>query len=229
MSPQNLPENIRQVRSRIARAAEECGRNVDSVTLLAVSKAQPAPRVRAAAAAGLRHFGESYLQEALGKIAALTDLALDWHFVGRVQANKTRDIAEHFSWVHGLDRLRIAERLAAQRPYHAPALNVCLQVNLGAEASKGGVAAGALPELAAQVAALPRLRLRGLMGIPPPVSDAAQQRAAFAELAALLTQLNSRGAALDTLSMGMSADFEAAICEGATIVRVGTALFGPRG
>jgi pyridoxal phosphate enzyme (YggS family) len=228
MSPQNLPENIREVHSRIAQAAQKCGRNVDSVTLLAVSKSQGAQRVRAAAAAGLAHFGESYLKEALDKIVELADLALDWHFIGRIQANKTRAIAEHFSWVHGVDRLRIAERLAAQRPYHAPALNVCLQVNLGAEVSKGGIAPEALPELAAQVASLPRLRLRGLMCIPPPASAAAQQRTPFAELAALLAQLNARGAALDTLSMGMSADFEAAICAGATIVRVGSALFGPR-
>jgi hypothetical protein len=228
MGPQNLPENIRQVRERIKRAAEACGRNVDSVTLLAVCKSQPAEIVRSAALAGLTQFGESYLQEALGKIAALAELSLTWHFVGRIQANKTRDIAEHFSWVHGVDRLRIAERLAAQRPYHAPALNVCLQVKLGAEESKGGVAPAALPSLVAQVAQLPRLKLRGLMCVPPPATDTAAQRLPFAELAALLRQLNADGAKLDTLSMGMSADFEAAICEGATIVRIGTALFGAR-
>jgi pyridoxal phosphate enzyme (YggS family) len=184
--------------------------------------------VRSAALAGLTQFGESYLQEALGKIAALAELSLTWHFVGRIQANKTRDIAEHFSWVHGVDRLRIAERLAAQRPYHAPALNVCLQVKLGAEESTGGVAPAALPSLVAQVAQLPRLKLRGLMCVPPPATDTAAQRLPFAELAALLRQLNADGAKLDTLSMGMSADFEAAICEGATIVRIGTALFGAR-
>jgi pyridoxal phosphate enzyme (YggS family) len=228
MGPQNLPENIRAVQSRIARAAQQCGRNVDSVTLLAVSKSQPAPAVRSAAAAGLGHFGESYLQEALGKMAELADLPLCWHFIGRVQANKTRDIAAHFSWVHGLDRLHIAERLAAQRPYHAPPLNVCLQVNLDAERSKGGVAPQGLPELAAQVAALPRLRLRGLMCIPAPAAGIAEQRTPFVTLAALLAELNAHGAGLDTLSMGMSADFEAAICAGATIVRVGTALFGAR-
>src|SRR3984885_6273135 len=228
MGPQNLPENIRQVHERIKRAAGACGRNVDSVTLLAVCKSQPPEIVRAAARAGLEHFGESYLQEALDKIACLADLPLTWHFVGRIQANKTRAIAEHFAWVHGMDRLRIAERLAAQRPYHAPALNVCLQVKLGAEASKGGVAPAALPALAAEVARLPRLQLRGLMCIPPPASAAREPRSAFAELAALLQELNAGGAQLDTLSMGMSADFEAAICEGATIVRVGTALFGAR-
>jgi pyridoxal phosphate enzyme (YggS family) len=228
MGPQNLPENIRRVQERIKRAAAACGRNVDSVTLLAVCKSQPAEIVRAAARAGLAHFGESYLQEALAKIACLAELPLTWHFVGRIQANKTRDIAEHFDWVHGVDRIRIAERLAAQRPYHAPALNVCLQVKLGAESSKGGVAPAELRALAAQVARLPRLRLRGLMCIPPPATDAAGQRRPFAELAALLKELNAEGAQLDTLSMGMSADFEAAICEGATIVRVGTALFGAR-
>jgi pyridoxal phosphate enzyme (YggS family) len=228
MGPQNLPENIRQVRERIKRAAVECGRNVDSVTLLAVCKSQPPEIVRAAARAGLEHFGESYLQEALGKIAALTDLALTWHFVGRVQANKTREIAAHFSWVHGVDRLRIAERLAAQRPFHAPPLNVCLQVKMGAEESKGGVAPSDVRALAAQVAKLPRLRLRGLMCVPPPATTAAEQRRPFAKLATLLQELNAAGAQLDTLSMGMSADFEAAICEGATLVRVGTALFGAR-
>ena len=228
MSPQNLPENIRRVQERIKLAAAECGRSVDSITLLAVCKSQPAEVVRAAALAGLCEFGESYVQEALGKIEALRDLALTWHFVGKIQTNKTRDIAENFAWVHGIDRLRIAERLSAQRPSHAAALNLCLQVNIGAEASKGGLAPPEVPELAARIGALPRLRLRGLMGIPPAASDRAAQRQPFAELSGLLASLNARGAHLDTLSMGMSADFEAAILEGATIVRVGTALFGAR-
>jgi PLP dependent protein len=228
MGPQNLPENIRRVQERIKRAAAACGRSVDSVTLLAVCKSQPAEIVRAAARAGLCEFGESYVQEALGKIAALRDLSLTWHFVGKLQTNKTRDVAENFAWVHGVDRLRIAERLSAQRPFHAPALNVCLQVNLGAEASKGGLAPPEVPELARRVAALPRLRLRGLMCIPPAVADEAAQRRPFAELAELLARLNAAGAQLDTLSMGMSADLEAAILEGATLVRVGTALFGAR-
>jgi pyridoxal phosphate enzyme (YggS family) len=228
MGPQNLPENLRRVQERIKRAAAECGRSVDSVTLLAVCKSQPAEIVRAAARAGLCEFGESYVQEALGKIAALRELPLTWHFVGTLQTNKTRAVAENFAWVHGVDRLRIAERLSAQRPYHAPALNICLQVNLGAEATKGGIAPSALPELARQVAALPRLRLRGLMCIPPAATDAGAERRPFAELAALLASLNATGAHLDTLSMGMSADLEAAILEGATIVRVGTALFGAR-
>jgi hypothetical protein len=228
MSPQNLPENIRQVQERIQRAAAECGRSVDSVTLLAVSKSQPAEIVRAAAHAGLCEFGESYVQEALGKIEALADLPLVWHFVGRIQTNKTRDIAENFSWVHGIERLRIAERLSAQRPFHAPALNICLQVNLAAEASKGGLAPADVPALAGQVAALPRLTLRGLMCIPPVDEDKDAQSRRFTELAELLARLNAGGAHLDTLSMGMSADLEPAICAGATIVRIGTALFGAR-
>jgi len=228
MGPQNLPENIRRVQERITCAAAACGRSVDSVTLLAVCKSQPPQVVRAAALAGLADFGESYVQEALGKIAALSDLSLTWHFVGQIQANKTRDIAENFAWVHGVDRLRIAERLSAQRPYHAPPLNLCLQVNVDAEASKGGVAPSDVPELARQVASLPRLLLRGLMCIPAATSDSAAQRRPFAELAQLLARVNANGARLDTLSMGMSADLEAAILEGATLVRVGTALFGAR-
>jgi pyridoxal phosphate enzyme (YggS family) len=228
MSPQNLPENIRRVQERIERAAAESARSVDSVTLLAVTKSQPAEIVRSAAQAGLSEFGESYVQEALGKIDSLADLALVWHFVGRIQTNKTRDIAENFSWVHGIERLRIAERLSAQRPFHAPPLNVCLQVNLAAEASKGGLAPSEVPALAEEVAALPRLTLRGLMCIPPADPDMDAQRRRFTELAELLASLNADGAHLDTLSMGMSADLEAAILAGATIVRVGTALFGAR-
>jgi hypothetical protein len=168
------------------------------------------------------------VQEALGKIEALRDLRLTWHFVGKIQTNKTRDIAENFAWVHGVDRLRIAERLSGQRPFHAPPLNICLQVNIGAEASKGGVAPAQVSALAAEVAALPRLRLRGLMCIPPADVDTAALRGLFAELAGLFASLNASGAHLDTLSMGMSADLEAAILEGATLVRVGTALFGAR-
>jgi PLP dependent protein len=228
MSPQNLPENIRRVQERINRAATECARSVDSVTLLAVCKSQPPEIVRAAALAGLVEFGESYVQEALAKIEVLKDLPLIWHFVGKVQSNKTRDIAENFSWVHGVDRLRTAERLSAQRPFHAQQLNICLQVNLDAEASKGGIAPEEVPALAGKVAALPRLRLRGLMYIPPLDADMDAQRRRFDELAALYARLNAAGAGLDTLSMGMSADLEAAICAGATIVRVGTALFGAR-
>jgi pyridoxal phosphate enzyme (YggS family) len=228
MSPQNLPENIRRVRERIDLAVAASSRPLDSVTLLAVSKSQGAAAVRQAAAAGLTEFGESYVQEALPKIAALRDLPLTWHFIGGIQGNKTRVIAEHFAWVHAVDRLRIAERLAEQRPFHAPALNVCLQVNLEAEASKGGAAPAEIPALAARVLSLPRIKLRGLMCIPPAEPDASRQRRHFAQLAALLAGLNAGGAELDTLSMGMSADLEAAVMEGATIVRVGTALFGAR-
>ncbi len=223
-----MPECIRALRGRMAAAAARAGRNVDSITLLAVSKGQPAEQIRAAAAAGVTDIGESYLAEALGKLEALGDLPLTWHFIGRLQANKTRQVAERFAWVHGLDRLKIAERLSAQRPYHAPPLNVCLQVNLAGEATKGGVPAPEVPALACAVAALPRLVLRGLMCIPPGETDPARQHEWFAGLRALRDSLNAGGLRLDTLSMGMSGDFEAAIQQGATIVRIGTALFGPR-
>jgi len=233
LGPQNLPERVREVRERVRRAAEGAGRSAQSVTILAIGKAQPLGLLAAAADLGLRDFGESYFQEALGKIAALRGRDLVWHFVGRVQANKTRGIAEAFAWVHAIDRTEIAARLSAQRPADAPALNVCLAVNLAGETTKGGVTADALPALAKAVAALPRLALRGLMCIPPEETDPLRQRAWFAKLRALQEQLNAsgalpEGATLDTLSMGMSGDFEAAIAEGATIVRLGTALFGPR-
>jgi pyridoxal phosphate enzyme (YggS family) len=228
MGPQNLPEQLRIVRNRIGAATQAAMRNVDSVTLLAVSKAQPANKVRTVAQLGVRDFGESYVQEALDKIEALSDLSLTWHFIGRLQANKTRLVAASFDWVHGVDRLKIAERLSEQRPFHAPPLNVCLQVNIAGEASKGGVEPAELPALAAAVAALPRLKLRGLMCIPPDEEDPSRQRAWFASMRRTLESLNAAGAKLDTLSMGMSGDFESAILEGATIVRVGTAVFGPR-
>jgi pyridoxal phosphate enzyme (YggS family) len=227
-SSQNLPDRLQALRARMAAAAVGAGRNADSVTLLAVSKGQPVELIRAASAAGVTDIGESYLAEALGKMEALGDLPLTWHFIGRLQANKTRPVAERFAWVHGIDRLKIAERLSAQRPYHAPALNVCIQVNLAGEASKGGVTAPEAPGLAAAVAALPRLTLRGLMCIPPEETDPERQREWFARLRALRESLNADGLSLDTLSMGMSGDFEAAIQEGATLVRIGTALFGPR-
>ncbi|MGB6486757.1 MAG: YggS family pyridoxal phosphate-dependent enzyme [Steroidobacteraceae bacterium] len=227
-SSQNLPDHLAAVRTRIAAAASSAGRSADSVTLLAVSKGQPAELIQAASALGLTHIGESYLAEALDKMDALGELPLTWHFIGRLQANKTRHVAERFAWVHGLDRLKIAERLAAQRPFHAPALNVCIQVNLAGEESKGGVPAPEVPALAAAAAALPRLALRGLMCIPPEETDPRRQREWFARLRALRDSLNAGGLSLDTLSMGMSGDFEAAIQEGATLVRVGTAIFGPR-
>ena len=228
MGPQNLALQVQEVRERVARAVAAAGRSAHSVTLLAVGKAQPLALLRAAADAGLTDFGESYLNEALEKVAALQDRALTWHYIGRLQANKTRPVAEAFAWVHAVDRLKVAERLSAQRPYHAPPLNVCLQVNLAGEASKGGVPPAQLAPLAAAVAALPRLTLRGLMCLPPQETDPARQRHWFAQLRALKEELNARGARLDTLSMGMSDDFEAAIAEGATIVRLGTVLFGPR-
>jgi PLP dependent protein len=228
MGPQNLPEQVRSVRQRIESAVRAAGRNVDSVTLLAASKAQPAQRIRELAQLGVRHFGESYVQEGLQKRETLRDLPLTWHFIGRLQANKTRSVASSFDWVHGIDRLKIAERLSEQRPFHAPPLNVCLQVNVGDEGSKGGVTSTELPALAAGVAALPRLKLRGLMCIPPAEEDPSRQRAWFASVRRELESLNAAGAELDTLSMGMSADLEAAILEGATLVRIGTALFGPR-
>ena len=228
MSPQNLPAVLRAVRERMARAAAAAGRSAESVTLLAVGKAQPLELLAAAADCGVGDFGESYLQEALQKIAALQERALTWHFIGRSQANKTRPIAESFAWVHAVDRLKIAERLAAQRPFHAPPLNVCLQVNVAAEATKGGVTPAELPALAAAVAQLPRLALRGLMCSPPEEIEPARQRAWFARLRVLKDELNRTGLSLDTLSMGMSADFEAAIQEGATLVRLGTILFGAR-
>jgi PLP dependent protein len=228
IGPQNLPESIQRVRQRMAVAATRYGRNVDSVTLVAVGKGHSAETLRLAAHAGLEHFGESYAKEALEKMEALRDLELTWHFIGQIQANKTRPIAASFAWVHGVDRLRIAQRLSDQRPYYAAPLNVCLQVHLGTEESKGGVALDELPSLAAQVAALPRLRLRGLMCLPPAETELDRQRHWFAQVRRAFESLNASGAGLDTLSMGMSADLEAAIAEGATLVRIGTALFGAR-
>lgn len=226
--PQNLPDRVRAVRARIAAAAARCGRNVDHITLVAVSKGQPAEAVAAAARCGIGHFGESYLQEAQPKIRALEGLGLTWHFIGPVQTNKTRAIAEWFAWVHSVDRLRIAERLSAQRPAHAPPLEVCIQVNVADEQSKAGVAPAELPTLVAAVRVLPRLRLRGLMCLPPAESDPQRQRHWFARTRALYEELNAAGAGLDTLSMGMSGDYESAIEEGATIVRIGTSIFGER-
>ncbi|MEJ0036968.1 MAG: YggS family pyridoxal phosphate-dependent enzyme [Gammaproteobacteria bacterium] len=226
--PQNLAVNIRTVRERIRAAAERAGRSVDSVTLLAVSKTHSVDLIRGAAREGVEHFGESYLQEALPKIETLRGLELTWHFVGQLQGNKTRAVAESFQWVHGVDRLRIAKRLSDQRPFHAPPLNVCLQVNVGGEDTKGGITPAELPQLAREVAALPRIALRGLMCIPPPDDDPSRQRTWFAQTARLLHSLRVPGTTLDTLSMGMSDSLEVAIEEGATIVRVGTALFGER-
>lgn len=219
---------LQAVRQRIAVAAEAAGRPVAGIQLLAVSKTIPPAAVRQAYTAGQRAFGESYVQEAAGKVAALNDLPLKWHFIGPIQSNKTRPIAESFAWVHSLDRDRIADRLSAGRPSNLPDLQVCLQVNVSGEASKSGVAPEDLPALARHVQTLPRLKLRGLMAIPEPTDDPVKQRLAFIRLRQLLEQLNAEGFQLDTLSMGMSDDLEAAIAEGATIVRVGSAIFGER-
>ena len=229
-SPAALPARLAEVRRRIDSACAQAGRPGEGVRLLAVSKTQPADAVRAAVAAGQHAFGENYVQEALEKIAALAPLRaqLRWHLIGPLQSNKTRLVAEAFDWVHTVDRLKIAQRLAEQRPPQLAPLQVCLQVNVSGEASKSGVAPAELPALAHAVAALPRLRLRGLMAIPEPAHDPAAQRAPHRLLATLLAELRAQGLALDTLSMGMSADLEAAVAEGATIVRVGTALFGER-
>jgi PLP dependent protein len=227
-APQFSPERLQAVLARIEAAARRAGRDPAGVRLLAVSKQQPVAAVIAAADAGQREFGENYVQEGVAKVEALRGRALTWHFIGQLQGNKTREVAEHFQWVHTVDRERVATRLDAQRPHHAQPLEVLLQVRLGDEPGKGGAQPADLPRLAEFVAGLPRLRLRGLMCIPPPVDDEARQRAPFARLRNLLEDLNRRGHALDTLSMGMSADLEAAVLEGATLVRIGTAVFGPR-
>lgn len=227
-----ISDNLQQVGSAIAEAAQAAGRDPASVLLLAVSKTFGPEAVIAAADAGQRAFGENYLQEALDKqqaVAALRpDLVLDWHFIGPIQSNKTRPVAEHFAWAHAVDREKIARRLSEQRPAGLPPLNVCLQVNVSGEASKSGISPDELPALAQAVVALPGLRLRGLMAIPEPAQDVAQQRKPFAQLRELQQQLREIGIDTDTLSMGMSADMPAAIAEGATIVRIGTAIFGKR-
>jgi len=221
-------ENLNSLLGHIRQAEQRFHRPPGSVTLLAVSKGQSAALIAAMAAAGQRCFGESYLQEALVKLEALRELALEWHFIGPIQANKTRGIATHFSWVHSVDRLKIAQRLSEQRPTQLPPLNICLEVNISQESSKHGLSLAELPAVAHAVTGLPRLRLRGLMAIPAPAEDFAAQRRPFAQLRELQEELIATGLDLDTLSMGMSADWEAAIAEGATLIRVGTALFGPR-
>lgn len=228
ISPQNLAENLRSVRARIAAAASAAGRPADSITLIGVTKGKGVDDIRAANALGLRDFGESYPQEAVPKMTALEPLVLSWHFIGQVQSNKTRLLAQQFAWVHGVDRLQIARRLSEQRAHYAPPLNVCLQVKLVDESTKAGVDPADLGALATAVAALPRLKLRGLMCIPPETADENEQRGHFRRLRELLAALVVPGHSLDTLSMGMSADFESAIREGATHVRIGTAIFGPR-
>lgn len=219
---------MQAVKRAIEQAVHAVGRQAQEVNLLAVSKQATAQAVREAFDAGQRAFGENYVQEALGKMAALRDLPLEWHFIGPIQSNKICDIAEHFAWVHSVDRLKVAERLSAQRPQEMPPLNVCIQVNVSGEQTKSGVAPEEAVALAQAVACLPHLKLRGLMAIPAPAQDMQAQRAPLAKLRELLQQLNAQGLQLDTLSMGMSHDLQAAVLEGATIVRVGSAIFGER-
>jgi PLP dependent protein len=227
-----IPANLQAVNARIVAACVAAGRDPATVDLLAVSKTWPAACIREAFAAGQRAYGESYVQEAGTKLTTLADLDLEWHFIGPLQSNKTRPVAEHFAWAHSVERLKIAERLSSQRPAHLPPLNVCVQVNVSGEESKSGCAPGEVPALCHAVAALPRLRLRGLMAIPEPGLEneekSALARRRFARVRELRDGLVAEGLALDTLSMGMSHDLEAAIMEGATIVRVGTAIFGER-
>ena len=222
MSP--IAANLQAIRRRISEALQGDSREVG---LVAVSKTQPAGKIREAFGAGCGHFGENYVQEAVAKMNELQDLPITWHFIGRLQANKAREVAERFDWVHGVDRPRLAAALSKARPPSRGALNVCLQVNISGEPSKGGVAAGEVLQLAREVAAMPALRLRGLMGVAA-FTDRAVQRAQFAVLRGALESLRDAGIEADTLSMGMSDDFEAAIAEGSTMVRIGTAIFGAR-
>ncbi len=226
MSP--IEQRLQRVRQRITDAEQRYGRAAGSVRLLAVSKTRPADDIRKTLAAGQQRFGESYLQEALSKIEALQGQAIEWHYIGRVQSNKTRPIAESFDWVHSIDKLKQARRLDQQRPASLPPLNICLQIKLSEEQTKGGLLADEAAGLVTEIAQMSRLRLRGLMTLPAPAHDLESQRRPFRQLRQLLEQMNAAGAALDTLSMGMSGDLEAAIAEGATLVRIGTAIFGPR-
>lgn len=224
-----IDDNFTKVTARIAQAALAAGRDPHSVQLIAVSKTQPPAALQAAYAWGQRRFGENYLQEALDKQASLSSLAdIEWHFIGPIQSNKTRLIAEHFAWVHSIDREKIAQRLNEQRPAHLPPLQVCIQVNIDDESTKSGVSLADLPALVAAIVPLPRLQLRGLMAIPAATNTPAHQRHAFAKLRQAKEQIQTSGVTLDTLSMGMSGDMEAAIAEGATFVRVGTDIFGAR-
>ncbi|WP_287603974.1 YggS family pyridoxal phosphate-dependent enzyme [Thiothrix sp.] len=223
-----IGENIQTIGERIRAAEQRFGREPGSVQLLAVSKKHPAAAIREAFAVGQRCFGENYVQEMTEKAAELTDTGIEWHFIGPIQSNKTKAIAAIARWVHSVDSLKVAQRLSAQKPASAPVINVCLQVNISDEASKSGVAPSQVPELARQIALLPGLKLRGLMAIPAPEHDFERQRAVLAQVRLLQQDLNEQGFALDTLSMGMTDDMEAAIAEGATIVRIGTAIFGCR-
>lgn len=219
---------LAQVRERISKACQQFGRNPEEITLLAVSKQHPVTAVREAAESGQRCFGENFVREAMDKMEATRDLALEWHFIGHLQSNKTRLVATHFQWIQSVDREKIARRLDAQRPHHAPPVNICIQVSLESEPGKGGVPCDGITPLAELISALPRLRLRGLMSIPPPSTDINTQREYFRRLREIRDDLVHGGMALDTLSMGMSDDLEAAVAEGSTMLRIGTALFGPR-
>lgn len=223
-----VTENLTLISDLLRKSAIEANRDPAAVQLLAVSKKQPVEKIREAAAAGQRDFGENFVQEGVSKIEALADLDLTWHFIGHLQSNKTRVVAENFDWVHTIDKLKTARRLSEQRPETLPDLNICLQVNVDDEESKSGVLPAAVPELAAACAGLPRLRLRGLMCLPAMREDFAAQRRPFATLRKLAEGLRDAGLDVDTLSMGMSDDYRAAIFEGATIVRIGTAVFGER-
>ena len=224
----SLAHPFATVESRIAAACTSAGRAREAVRLLAISKTKPASAIAEMASLGQHAFGENYVQEALPKMAQLAGLALEWHYVGPIQSNKTADIAAHFDWAHGVDRLKIAERLSSQRPAHLPPLNICLQVNVSGEASKGGCTPAEAPALCRQLLQLPRLHLRGLMALPAPSTADADTRAPFRQLRQLIEALRREGMAMDTLSMGMSDDLEAAIAEGATLIRIGSALFGAR-
>lgn len=224
----NIAANIQQINARIHAFCRQYNRNPDDITLLAVSKTKPAEDIQSAFNAGQHCFGENYLQEALQKIQALHALAIEWHFIGAIQSNKTRELAENFAWVHSVDRLKIARRLSEQRPESMPPLNICLQVNISEETSKSGLMLNELSELVAEVAQLPNITLRGLMAIPAKADTLAAQRATFAQIQQALKMLQKTHPGLDTLSMGMSNDMEAAIAEGSTILRIGTAIFGAR-
>lgn len=229
MNTNSIPANITKVLESVSTNAAKYQRDVGTILVLAVSKTHPATAVREAVNCGLTHFGENYLQEAEEKIAALTGLGLTWHFIGPIQSNKTRRIAAAFDWVHSVDRAKLLHRLSEQRDVHLPPLNICMQVNISGEESKSGVSPDALPELLELAASLPRVSLRGLMAVPAPAADFAAQRAAFEVLADLFQSARSRYPQIDTLSMGMSAEIEAAIAAGSTMLRIGTAIFGPRG
>lgn len=224
----SIAQNLRTVRQKLSHTAEISQRKADEITLLAVSKTQTAEALKEAYLEGQRHFGENYLQESLDKIEQLSELDIIWHFIGPIQSNKTRPIAEHFAWAHSVDRLKIAQRLSAQRPTDIAPLNICIQVNIGDEPNKSGCSVEELPKLAHEITKLPNIRLRGLMAIPPATQDPKAQSKAFANLRNSLKELQKEQPELDTLSMGMSADMDTAIAQGSTMVRIGTAIFGQR-